>query len=224
MDALVQKKNGGGENVSPEAPSPMDQHSEKATTIDLNRPSREEAEAAVRTLIEWAGDDPSREGLIDTPMRVVKSFEEFFAGYNQDPEEILARTFEEVEGYNDLVLVRNIEFESHCEHHMVPVIGKAHVAYLPNGKVVGLSKLARVVDVYAKRLSTQETMTAQIANAIEGALDPRGVAVLIDADHQCMSTRGVYKKCSSTITTQFRGDFETPEMERRFLDMLKGYQ
>lgn len=187
------------------------------------RPSREEAQAAVRTLILWAGDDPAREGLVDTPRRVVKAYEEFFAGYDEDPAEFLKRTFEEVHGYDDIVVIRDIDVESHCEHHMVPVIGKAHVAYLPNGRVVGLSKLARVVDVFSRRLQTQETMTAEIADAIESGLQPRGVAVLIDAAHHCMTMRGVGKRDASTITTQFRGVFaEDERMERRFFEIIRG--
>ena len=189
----------------------------------LKRPSREEAQAAVRTLILWAGDDPEREGLVDTPRRVVKAYEEFFAGYDEDPNEFLSRTFEEVQGYDDIVVIRDIDVESHCEHHMVPVIGKAHVAYLPNGRVVGLSKLARVVDAFGRRLQTQETMTAQIADAIESGLQPRGVAVLIDAAHHCMTMRGVGKRAASTITTQFRGVFaEDERMERRFFEIIRG--
>ena len=189
----------------------------------LKRPSREEAQAAVRTLILWAGDDPGREGLVDTPRRVVKAYEEFFAGYDEDPNELLNRTFEEVQGYDDIVVIRDIDVESHCEHHMVPVIGKAHVAYLPNGRVVGLSKLARVIDAFGRRLQTQETMTAQIADAIENGLRPRGVAVLIDAAHHCMTMRGVGKRDASTITTQFRGVFaEDERMERRFFEIIRG--
>lgn len=187
------------------------------------RPSREEAEAAVRTLIEWAGDDPAREGLLDTPKRVVRAYEEFFAGYEEDPEEVLGRTFEEVEGYDDIVMLRDIRLETHCEHHMVPIIGKAHVAYFPEGKVVGISKLARVIDIYAKRLQTQETMTAQIAATLEKVLKPRGVAILVDAAHQCMTTRGVKKPGVSCITTRFTGVFrEDREMERRFLELCRG--
>lgn len=187
------------------------------------RPSREEAEAAVRTLIEWAGDDPAREGLLDTPKRVVRAYEEFFAGYEEDPEEVLGRTFEEVEGYDDIVMLRDVRLETHCEHHMVPIIGKAHVAYFPDGKVVGISKLARVIDIYAKRLQTQETMTAQIAATLEKVLKPRGVAILVDAAHQCMTTRGVKKPGVSCITTRFTGVFrEDREMERRFLELCRG--
>ncbi len=188
----------------------------------VDRPTRAEAEAAVRTLIKWAGDDPSREGLIDTPKRVVKAYEEFFAGYRQNPESILARTFEEVEGYDDMVVLRGITVESHCEHHMVPVSGTAHVAYMPNGRVVGISKLARIVEVYARRLQTQETMTAQIASAIEKYLKPKGVAVVVDATHQCMTCRGVKHKGVYTITRQFRGCFKEADQERRFWELIRG--
>jgi GTP cyclohydrolase I len=188
-----------------------------------NRPSREEAEAAVRTLIRYAGDDPNREGLRDTPKRVVESYAEFFAGYEQDPVEVLSRTFEDVHGYDDLVMLRDIRLESHCEHHMLPIIGVAHVAYLPGQRVVGISKLARVIEIFAKRLQTQETMTAQIAEAIEKALKPRGVAILIDALHQCMTTRGVHKPGVSTITTRFTGVFaEDADYRERFLRMVHG--
>ncbi len=188
-----------------------------------NRPSRSEAEEAVRTLIRWAGDDPAREGLIETPKRVVKAYQEFFSGYDMDPREALSKTFVETDGYDDLVVVRDIDIESHCEHHMVPMVGMAHVAYLPNGRVVGLSKLARVVEVFSRRLQTQETMTVQIADAIEEVLQPHGVAVMIDAAHQCMTTRGVRKKDSFTITTQFRGVFlEDERLERRFFDLVRG--
>ena len=187
------------------------------------RPTREEAEAAVRTLLLWAGDNPDREGLVDTPKRVVKAYEEFFCGYDEDPMAVLNRTFEEVEGYDDIVMLRDIALESHCEHHMVPVLGKAHVAYLPNKRVVGISKIARVVEIFAKRLQTQETMTAQIANALEEGLQPRGVAVLIDAKHQCMTTRGVHKPDVATITTLFTGVFKEERYERRFLDLIRGY-
>lgn len=188
-----------------------------------DRPSREQAEAAVRTLIAWAGDDPSREGLADTPQRVVDSYEEFYAGYQADPYELLTRTFEDVHGYDDLVMVRDIRLESHCEHHMLPIIGIAHVAYLPRDRVVGISKLARVVDVYAKRLQTQETMTAQIAAAIDKVLNPRGVAVLIDALHECMTTRGVHKPGASTITSRFTGVFkDDPNYRERFLQLVNG--
>ena len=176
-------------------------------SIKAKRPSREEAEAAVRTLIRWAGDDPTREGLIDTPKRVVKAYRELFEGYDQDSSKILDTVFEEVAGYDDMVLVREIPFASHCEHHMAPIIGRAHVAYLPDRKVVGISKIARLVDVYAKRLQTQETMTAQIADTIERVLKPRGVAVVIDAYHQCMTTRGVHKTGVSMVTSKLLGSF-----------------
>ncbi|MEQ8441499.1 MAG: GTP cyclohydrolase I FolE [Alphaproteobacteria bacterium] len=185
------------------------------------RPSRDEAEDAVRVLLRWAGDDPNREGLIDTPSRVVRSFEEFYAGYQIDAEEELRRTFEETEGYDEMVMLRSIGFESHCEHHMVPIIGTAHVAYLPRNRVVGISKLARVVDIFAKRLQTQEIMTVQIAEAIDRALSPRGVAVLIDAEHQCMTTRGIHKPGVSTVTSHMIGAFrENPEARREFLAMV----
>jgi len=189
----------------------------------VGRPTQEEAEAAVRTLIAWAGDNPSREGLRDTPGRVVEAYEEFFAGYEGDPFEALDRTFEDVEGYDDIVMVRDIRLESHCEHHMLPIIGVAHVAYLPRGSVVGISKLARVVDLYAKRLQTQETMTAQIANAIEEVLQPGGVAIMIDAIHECMTTRGVRKPGTTTITTRFTGVFkDDPSYRERFMQLVNG--
>lgn len=188
----------------------------------MRQPTREEAEAAVRTLILWAGDDPGREGLLDTPKRVAKAFKEFYKGYEEDAHDILDRVFEEVEGYSDIVLVRDIPFFSHCEHHMVPFVGKAHIGYYPSKGVVGLSKLARVVDVFAKRMQTQETMTAQIASAIEDVLQPRGVAVLIEAEHMCMSMRGVQKQGSSTMTTQFRGVFDADPAEQvKFFTMVK---
>ncbi len=195
----------------------------KAVEDKPKTPSRAEAEEAVKTLILWAGDNPEREGLKDTPKRVVSAYEEFFAGYRENPADILAKTFEEVEGYDDMVVIRDIDIESHCEHHMVPIVGKAHVAYMPDGKVVGLSKLARVVEVFSKRLQTQETMTAQIAQAIEIALEPKGVAVIIDAIHQCMTTRGVQKRDAYTVTMQLRGCFKEDErLERRFLDACYG--
>jgi len=186
------------------------------------QPSKEQAMDAVRTLIAWAGDNPAREGLLDTPDRVVRAYQEFFAGYAEDPVEVLARTFEEVEGYSDMVMLRDIALESHCEHHMVPILGKAHVAYVPTHRVVGISKLARVVEIYAKRLQTQETMTAQIGESIQKALDPQGVAVLIEAKHQCMTTRGIRKSDVATITSHFTGVFrENPRFEQRFLDMTR---
>ncbi len=187
-------------------------------------PTREEAEAAVRTLILWAGDDPDREGLRDTPQRVVKAYEEFFAGYRDDASDVLARVFEEVQGYDDLVLVRDIAFSSHCEHHMVPFVGKAHIAYYPSEHgVVGLSKLARLVDVFARRLQTQEALTAQIVGAIEQYLQPRGCAVMIEAEHMCMSMRGVLKQGATTITNQFTGLFrDDPAEQVRFLSLVRG--
>ena len=188
----------------------------------VRKPTQEEAEAAVRTLLLWAGDDPSREGLADTPRRVAKAYKEFYKGYGEDPHGILARVFEEVEGYQDMVLVRDIPFYSHCEHHMVPFVGKAHIGYYPSKGVVGLSKLARIVDVYARRLQTQETMTAQIADVIEEVLEPRGLAILVEAEHMCMSMRGVQKQGSSTMTTQYRGLFREDAAELvRFFTMVK---
>lgn len=192
----------------------------KAVDIPV-RPSRDEAMAAVRTLISWAGDNPDREGLKDTPKRVVNAYSEWFRGYDQDPEEVLSRVFEDVSGYDDMVILREIDVESHCEHHMAPFLGTAYVAYLPTEKVVGISKLVKVVEIFAKRLQTQETMTAQIADAIDGALKPRGSAVMIDAVHQCMSTRGVHHPNVSTITTQFTGEFKTnPALQERFLRLI----
>ena len=186
-----------------------------------SRPSRAEAEQAVRTLILWAGDDPEREGLLGTPDRVVRSYEEFFAGYSVDPVEFLQRTFEEVDGYDEIVLLKNIRFESYCEHHMVPIIGRAHVAYLPRHRVVGISKLARVVEAYAKRLQIQEKMTAQVANTIDEVLQPHGVAVVIEAEHQCMTTRGVHKQGVNMVTSRMLGAFRTnPETRREFLSMI----
>ena len=188
----------------------------------MSKPTREEAQKAVRTLIEWAGDNPDREGLVETPKRVVKAYDEFFAGYDDDPEEILRKTFEEVEGYDEMVLVKNIRLESHCEHHIVPILGKAHIAYIPNNRVVGISKLARIVDAFGKRLQTQETMTAQIANTIEKVLEPKGVAVVVDAAHQCMTTRGIHKPESSTVTSCMRGIFkENPRTRNEFLTFIK---
>ena len=188
---------------------------------DMIRPTKEEAMEAVKTLISWAGDDPTREGLLETPDRVVRSYNEFFEGYNIDPEAVLAKTFEEVEGYDEMVIVRNIRVESHCEHHMVPIIGIAHVGYIPNKRVVGISKLARVVDIFGKRLQTQETMTAQIADTIERVLQPRGVAVVIDAAHECMSTRGIHKTEASTVTSRMLGLFkEDPKTRAEFMNLI----
>ena len=187
------------------------------------RPDRAEAEAAVRTLIRWACDDPMREGLLDTPARVVRSYEEFFAGYRSDPVALLERSFEEVEGYDEIVLLRNIRLESYCEHHMVPIIGTAHVAYLPAGRVVGISKLARVVEAYAKRLQIQEKLTAQIANTIDAVLQPRGVAVVLDSAHQCMTTRGVHQPGVTMVTSRMLGAFrDDPNTRREVLALIRG--
>jgi GTP cyclohydrolase I len=187
-----------------------------------DRPSQKEAEDAVRVLLRWAGDDPEREGLLDTPKRVAKAYRELFSGYELAAEDVLGRTFEEVAGYDDMVLVRDIPFFSHCEHHMVPIIGKAHVAYLPNGRVLGLSKIARVVEIYGRRLQTQETMTAQIARSIDETLNPRGVAVMIEAEHMCMAMRGIQKQGSTTLTTTFTGAFKTEPTEQvRFMTMIR---
>src|ERR1700761_3219601 len=184
----------------------------------LGRPTRDEAEAAVRVLLRWAGDDPQREGLLDTPARVVRSYEEFFAGYAVDPREILARTFSEVDGYDEMIVLKDIRFESYCEHHMVPIIGRAHVAYLPKHRVVGISKLARLVDAFAKRLQIQEKMTAQIATTLANVLRPKGVAVVIEAAHQCMTTRGVHTPGVSMIPSHMLGAFRTdPSTRREFL-------
>ncbi|WP_162914941.1 GTP cyclohydrolase I FolE [Desertibaculum subflavum] len=199
----------------------IDADAAELRAFHARRPSREEAEAAIRTLILYAGDDPDREGLAGTPDRVVRSYDEFFAGYREDPKQILERTFEEVEGYDEVVLLKDIEFASHCEHHMVPIIGRAHVAYLPDKRVVGISKLARVVEVYAKRLQIQEKMTAQIANTINEVLQPRGVAVVIDAAHQCMTTRGVNKPGVSMVTSTMLGAFrEQGDTRRELLAMI----
>ena len=187
----------------------------------MKKPSREEAMKAVKTLIEWAGDDPTREGLVETPKRVVAAYEEFFEGYTQDPEDILRKTFDEVEGYDEMVIVKDIRLESHCEHHIVPILGTAHIGYIPNKRVVGISKLARIVDVFGKRLQTQETMTSQIATTIENVLNPKGVAVVIDAGHQCMSTRGVHKTESSTVTSSMKGVFKENQVTRNeFLSFI----
>jgi GTP cyclohydrolase IA len=195
--------------------------SRSADKFLMMQPTQEQAEEAVRTLLLWAGDDPSREGLLDTPRRVAKAYKEFYKGYDEDPDAILDRVFEEVEGYQDMILVRDIPFYSHCEHHMVPFVGRAHIGYYPSKGVVGLSKLARLVDVFARRLQTQETMTAQIAQSIEKALKPRGVAVLVEAEHMCMSMRGVQKQGSSTMTTQYTGLFKEASEQVRFFTMVK---
>jgi GTP cyclohydrolase I len=190
---------------------------------DVKRPSREQALEAVRTLLAWAGDNPDREGLKDTPKRVVDAYGEWFDGYEADVAKELSRTFEDVQGYDDMVLLRDIEVESHCEHHMAPFLGKAYVAYIPRHKVVGISKLARVVEIYARRLQTQEVLTNQIADAIESHLEPEGVAILIDAEHQCMTTRGVHHRHVSTLTTRFTGAFKSdPALKDRFLKLAKG--
>jgi GTP cyclohydrolase IA len=188
-------------------------------------PSQEEAEAAVRTLLAWAGDNPNREGLLDTPRRVTKAFKEYFSGYGKDANDELSRTFSEVGGYDDMVMLRDIGFSSHCEHHIAPFYGRVHAAYLPNGAVVGISKLARVVEIYARRLQTQETMTAQIANSIHESLAPRGVAILVEAVHTCMSMRGVGKHNVATITSQFTGEFKSnPVMQARFMELVRAPQ
>ena len=187
----------------------MKKVSQKKVTTIRDKPSRKQAEEAVKILIKWAGDNPEREGLLETPKRVVNSYKEFFSGYDSKPEQILSKTFDEVEGYDEMVIVRDIAIESHCEHHMVPFIGIAHIGYIPNKRIVGISKLARIADVFAKRLQTQEIMTAQIADTINEVLKPKGVAVVIDAQHQCMTTRGTHKTESSTITSRMLGLFRT---------------
>ncbi len=212
--------------------SPLDDNTTKAGSPDdaaasggtrAGRPSRAEAEEAVRTLIRWAGDDPTREGLLGTPDRVVRSYDEFFAGYHIDPVEILTKTFEETDGYDEMVMLRNIRFESYCEHHIVPIIGVVSVAYMPHHRVVGISKLARVVEVYAKRMTIQEKVTAQIANTLEEVLQPLGVAVVIEAEHQCMTTRGVHKPGVKMVTSRMLGVFrDNPDTRREFLSMLQG--
>lgn len=186
------------------------------------RPTQEEAEEAVRTLILWAGDDPEREGLLETPARVARSYNEFYAGYDQDPEQVLMKTFEETGGYDEMVLIRDIAVDSHCEHHMVPISGKAHVAYIPNNRVVGISKLARVVEIFSKRLQIQEKMTVDIAATIDRVLKPQGVAVIIEASHQCMTTRGIRKPGADTVTSQMLGSFRDDQSTRReFLAMIR---
>jgi GTP cyclohydrolase I len=200
------------QGVASRAPKP-------ATRIE--RPSRDEAEDAVRTLIRWAGDDPAREGLLGTPDRVVRAWREFFRGYEQDPHAILKRTFQETDGYDEMIVLRDMRFESHCEHHLAPIIGRAHIAYLPHHRVVGISKLARLLDCFAKRLQIQEKMTAQIANTLQEVLQPRGVAVVIDASHQCMTTRGVHKPGTSMVTSRMLGAFRTdPSTRREFLAII----
>jgi GTP cyclohydrolase I len=193
------------------------------TAKNLTRPTREEAEEAVRTLIAWAGDDPAREGLLDTPRRVTKAYKEFFAGYEEDPKAILSKTFKEVGGYDDIVMVKDIPFASHCEHHMVPFVGKAHIAYLPHDGVVGISKLARLVEVFSKRLQVQEVLTAQIIDAINEHLNPRGAAVMLEAEHMCMSMRGVRAHGAMTVTQRFTGVFAEEKSEQdRFFQLVRG--
>ena len=188
---------------------------------DNKKPTREEAEAAVRTMLAWTGDNPDREGLVETPKRVVRAYEQFFAGYEMDPKEVLSKVFEEVEGYDEMVLIKNIRLESHCEHHIVPILGIAHVAYMPKNRVVGISKIARLVDIFAKRLQIQETLTSQIAETLQNVLDPLGVAVLIDASHQCMTTRGVHKPESSTVTKKMIGIFKDDQnLRSEFIDLV----
>ncbi len=190
-------------------------------TVSPPRPTRDDAEEAVRTLLRWAGDDPTREGLRETPERVARAFEDWFSGYQEDPEEYLRRTFEEVEGYDEMIVLKDIRFESHCEHHLAPIIGRVHVGYLPNKKVVGISKLARVVDAFARRLQVQEAMNAQIARCIQDILEPKGVAVVIDATHQCMTTRGVHKPGVSMVTSTMLGEFrKNPLTRREFLSVI----
>ena len=221
MDAVVKPSVVTPWPKAPHPDQPLSDHVRQAPQPPAPRPSREEAEAAVRTLVAFAGDDPAREGLIETPKRVIDAYEELYRGYRECPVEVLDRTFSEIGKYDDFVLVRNIAFHSHCEHHMMPFMGKAHIAYKPVERVVGLSKLARLVDVYARRLQTQERLTAQIATAIDEVLNPRGVAVLIEAEHMCMSLRGVEKLGASTITTQFLGSFRHDAAEQvRFMTLV----
>jgi len=208
-----------------QSPPPMKSKLVKVPEAEIvpaqSLPTREEAEEAVRVLLRWAGDDPTRDGLIETPKRVAKAFEEYFVGYGQDPEAILQKTFEETEGYDEMIVLRGIRFESHCEHHLAPIVGRAWVGYIPNGRVVGISKLARVVDAFAKRLQIQEKMTAQIANVIEKALKPQGVAVVIKAEHHCMTTRGVHKPGTDMVTSRMLGVFQDNAITRQeFLSMI----
>jgi GTP cyclohydrolase I len=198
-----------------------DIETEHESRLLVIRPTRAQAEEAVRTLLKWAGDDPRREGLLDTPSRVVKAYEQWFRGYDEDPAAMLQRTFEEVEGYDEMVVLRDIRYESYCEHHMAPIIGVAHVGYIPTDRVVGISKLARVVDAYAKRLQVQEKMNAQIANTLFEVLKPKGVAVVLEGEHHCMSTRGVHKPGVSMVTTKMLGDFQTDRgLRREFMDII----
>ena len=205
--------------VPPNATNNVTSVDERSTSP--SRPSHEDAETAVRTLIRWAGDDPSREGLLGTPDRVVRAYNEFFGGYREDPVEVLSRTFEETDGYDELVLLKDIRIESHCEHHIVPIIGVAHIGYLPRNRVVGISKLARIVDIFAHRLQIQEKLTSQIATAIQEVLQPRGVGVIIEAAHQCMTTRGVRKPGVTMVTSRLIGDIrDVPETKREFMEMI----
>ena len=221
MDGTADRaETGTPKSAAPDQGS-ADPGSDEAGRSGRDGPSREQALAAVETLILWAGDDPSREGLAGTPERVVKSYEDFFGGYRVDPVELLQRTFEEIDGYDEMVVLRDIRFESHCEHHMVPIIGVAHVAYLPDARVVGISKLARVVEAYARRLQIQEKMTAQIANTINDVLQPKGVGVVIEASHQCMTTRGIHKSGVSMVTSRMLGSFRSDARTRReFLSLI----
>ncbi len=204
-----------------QSPLPMKNNLINVSGPELSLPTRDEAEAAVRTLLRWAGDNPERDGLLETPSRVVKAFEEYFRGYHEDPEAILQKTFEETEGYDEMIVLRGIRFESHCEHHLAPIVGRAWVGYIPNGRVVGISKLARVVDAYAKRLQIQEKMTSQIANAIEKALNPQGVAVVIKAEHHCMTTRGIHKPGTDMVTSRMLGVFRDNAITRQeFLSVI----
>jgi len=190
-------------------------------TAAVRRPTMQEAEQAVRTLIAWAGDDPDREGLIETPNRVARAYQEFFAGYGEDPVAVLGKSFEEMDGYDEMVLVRDIRLESHCEHHIVPILGRVHIAYLPRERVVGISKLARVADIYARRMQIQEKLTAQIANCIDSVLQPRGVAVLVEAAHQCMTTRGIRKSEADTVTSRFTGEFrDNINLTNQFMKLI----
>ena len=202
-------------------PAPLAGADDDTTQGTVARPTRDEAEQAVRVLLRWAGDDPEREGLLDTPKRVARAYEEYFRGYGQDPYAILRRTFEETNGYDEMVVLRDIDFRSHCEHHVAPIVGRAHIGYLPDARVVGISKLARVVDVYARRLQIQEKLTTEIADAIETVLQPRGVGVVIEAAHHCMTTRGVSKEGVLMVTSRMLGTFRTdPKTRREFLSMI----
>src|ERR1700754_178265 len=221
MDAVIKPLRTPGKPEKSEVPASDIQSN--AIRADLPRPSRDEAEKAVKTLLAYIGEDTSREGLIDTPRRVVEAYDELFQGYYQCPAEVLNRTFGEIAGYDDFVLVRDIGFHSHCEHHVMPFYGKAHIAYMPVDRVVGLSKLARLVDIFAHRLQTQEHLTAQVAGAINAILKPRGVAVVMEAEHTCMSVRGIGKEGAKTLTSRFTGVFQdNPEEQARFLNMVRG--